>query len=80
MSFGAQVAPPVLRGHKLWSDDRCCASCRFHSRVDLNKEDWRSVDAWIQGVLGSLGNLGLKTAAQLGGTLAATHAEGGGCW
>ncbi|KAK9785250.1 hypothetical protein WJX73_004727 [Symbiochloris irregularis] len=42
---------------------------RLHPRVDLNKEDWRSVDAWIDGVLSSISAMSLETAAELGGGL-----------
>jgi hypothetical protein len=34
---------------------------------DVNKEDWRAVNEWIQAVLAGLPSLGLKTIQQLGG-------------
>lgn len=40
---------------------------RFVPRADINREDWRAIDAWIDGVLAALPSLGLRTAAELGG-------------
>ena len=46
------------------------AVCRMHGRADLNKEDWKSVDAWIAGVMTSLQELSLRTVGELGGAYA----------
>ena len=34
---------------------------------DVNKEDWRAINAWIDAVLLGLPTLGLKTIEELGG-------------
>jgi sulfite reductase alpha subunit-like flavoprotein len=38
---------------------------RFVPRVDVNKEDLKVVDEWIEAVVSELGNLNLKTAEEL---------------
>lgn len=43
---------------------------RLHPRADINREDWRAINAWLEGVLAALPGLGLKTRAELGGEAA----------
>ncbi|KAK9824028.1 hypothetical protein WJX72_007096 [[Myrmecia] bisecta] len=40
---------------------------RIADRVDVNREDWKAVDAWIAAVVAALPSLGLKTVAETGG-------------
>ena len=40
----------------------------FHgNRHDVNREDWKTIDAWLDAVLAALPDQPLKTAAELGG-------------
>ncbi len=40
---------------------------RFAARQDVNKEDYKAVNEWIEAVVRALPSLGLKTIEQLGG-------------
>ncbi len=40
---------------------------RFAPRADINREDWKAVDAWIEAAVASLLQLPLKTFAQSSG-------------
>ena len=36
-------------------------------RHDVNREDWKTIDAWLAAVLAGLPELALKTVSELGG-------------
>lgn len=38
---------------------------RFAPRVDVNKEDWKAIDGWMESALSTLPNLALKPAKEL---------------
>ncbi len=40
---------------------------RFADRADINKEDWKAINAWISAVIGGLPSLALKTIGEIGG-------------
>ena len=42
---------------------------RCAPRADINREDWKAVDAWIEAAVRSLSELPLKTLAQSAGVL-----------
>lgn len=52
-------------------------AARLAPRVDVNREDWKAIDSWVQSVLAGLAALPLKTVAELGG-IAEDEAEGTG--
>eukprot|EP00887_Chlorella_sp_A99_P003434 scaffold7.g3434.t1 len=43
---------------------------RCAPRVDVNKEDWRAVDGWVESALAGLAGLDLRTLGELGGEAA----------
>ncbi len=53
---------------------------RLAERVDVNKEDWPVVDAWVEATVRAVAQLSLKTFAELGvgehGTLALRMGSG----
>lgn len=51
---------------------------RLAPRVDVNREDWKAIDGWLEGVLAGLAALPLKTVEQLGGLGKAAGAGDGG--
>lgn len=43
---------------------------RFSGRADINREDWKAVDAWIQAAVADLDSLQLKAHSSIAGAFA----------
>ena len=43
---------------------------RFSGRADVNREDWKAVDAWIQAAVADLDSLHLKAHSSIAGAAA----------